>query len=77
MIIYSLVNNQPQQTSLIIYNFRGEVIKTLVNEEKTGGAYKIIWDGTDDHHVPVSSGVYLSILKSGTFKSVKKMIKIK
>ncbi|MBC8525290.1 MAG: T9SS type A sorting domain-containing protein [Candidatus Cloacimonetes bacterium] len=43
-----------------IYNIKGQLIKTLINNQtQKGGYYEIIWDGKDQHQNQVSSGVYL------------------
>ena len=39
--------------------------------------YSVVWDGTDDHCKPVSSGIYFYKLKSGKFEKTKKMLLMK
>lgn len=57
---------------LEIFNVRGQRVATLVNEEKAGGYYSVVWDAGD-----VSSGVYYYRIKAGEFTDVKKLIVIK
>ena len=52
-------------TSLVIYNLMGQKIRELVSEELDAGAHTFVWDGKDDVGMAVSSGIYLSRLKSG------------
>lgn len=47
------------EVSVRIYNNRGQLVKTLVNENKAAGTYQLVWDGRDDLGQPVSSGMYL------------------
>jgi len=61
-------------TKLILYNIRGQKIRTLVNQSQPEGRYQVLWDGKDDKGKEVSSGVYFYVLKSGQYKLTKKMI---
>lgn len=56
-ISYSLP--EPGTVSLTIYNLNGRVVRTLVDEEQSAGAYSRTWDAVDDAWAKVSSGVYL------------------
>jgi flagellar hook assembly protein FlgD len=42
-----------------IYNVRGQLVKTLLNQEMLAGTHSVIWDGKDGQGRSVSSGVYL------------------
>lgn len=56
-----------------IYDTRGELIKTLVNEEKPQGVYKIKFDASN-----LPSGIYFIKMTSGEgFEDSKKMVVIK
>ncbi len=57
-----------------IYNVKGEMIKTLVNEFKTPGNYTIKWNGFNEVGKRVTSGVYLYQMVADNFRSVKKMV---
>ena len=48
-----------------IFNILGEKVKTLVDEKKPAGAYKIIWDGQTDNGRAAASGVYIYRLQAG------------
>ncbi|MBE0433567.1 T9SS type A sorting domain-containing protein [candidate division WOR-3 bacterium] len=52
---------------LKIYNSAGQLIRTLVNEKRKAGNYKIQWDGTDNRNKLLPSGVYFIKLKGGDF----------
>jgi len=59
---------------LKIYDIRGKLVKTLVDEdEKTG--YKIVrWNGTDDKFCKLPTGVYFYRIKAGRFTDTKKFV---
>ena len=65
------------KVTIEVYNLKGQLVKTLVNEVKETGEYSINWNGTDKTNKPVSSGVYLYKMKSGNYTSSKKMILMK
>ena len=67
----------PIPTTLAIYNVLGQRVKTLVNEDKLPGHYKITWDGKDDSGDDVSSGVYFYRLKTEEQVQTKKLIYLK
>ena len=60
-----------------IYNVKGELVKTLVNREVATGNHSIIWNGENNSGKPVTSGLYLYKMKTGTYVSTKKMILLK
>jgi len=64
-------------TTLRIYNIRGQLVRTLMNESKIAGTYEVIWDGKDDRGKEVASGVYFYKIKAGDFTEAKKMILMK
>ena len=69
--------NSPVRTALTIYNILGRRVRTLLNEEKLPGHYKVTWDGKDEKGNEVGSGVYLYKLKAGEYEQVKKMVLLK
>jgi hypothetical protein len=48
--------------SLRIYDVAGRLIRNLMREEQGAGEQAILWDGLDDHGIPVSSGIYFARL---------------
>jgi len=71
------VGSSPHHVSLKIYNILGQLVKTLVNEEKLEGNYSVVWDGKDQSENEVSSGIYFYQLKTGEYAEVKKMLMLK
>ena len=62
---------------LEIYNVKGQLIKTLLNDTVSQGYHAVTWNGTDDKGQNVSSGLYLYKLTAKNYKSMKKMIMVK
>lgn len=60
-----------------IFNELGQVIRTLINDEKVVGEYTAVWDGKNDGGTQVASGLYFYQLRVNDFVSTKKMILIK
>ena len=63
--------------SIEIYNAKGQLVKTLVNEHKATGNYSIVWNGRDNNNQAVSSGVYFYKMLAGKYSSTRKMILMK
>ncbi len=74
-IRYSVKETSP--VTIEVYNLKGQLIRTLVNEVKTAGNYSVVWNGRDSHNQPVSSGVYFYKMNAGKYSSTKKMIMMK
>lgn len=70
VIKYSLPNSS--FVHLCVYNSLGQLVKTLVNEEKTPGNHNIIFDGSN-----LAGGIYIYQLKVNDFIANKKMILLK
>ncbi len=74
-IRYSVKETVP--VSIEVYNLKGQLVRTLVNEVKTAGNYSVVWNGRDSHNQPVSSGVYFYKMNAGKYSNTKKMIMMK
>jgi len=60
-----------------IYNIKGQIINTLVNEIKKPGDHKIMWNGENSNNNKVASGLYFYKIETIEFRDVKKMILLK
>ncbi|MBP6671969.1 MAG: cellulase family glycosylhydrolase [Bacteroidetes bacterium] len=58
--------------SLKVYDILGHEITTLVNEQKTAGAYSVVFNADK-----LPSGIYYYTLNAGKYSSTKKMIVMK
>lgn len=59
------------QVKISVFNARGQLIRTLVNQNKIAGTYQIVWDGKDNNGNLVSSGVYFFYIE--TKKEIKRI----
>jgi hypothetical protein len=48
-----------------VYNNRGQLVRTLVSEDKTNGNYLTYWNGRNDNGQPASAGCYFCCLRVG------------
>lgn len=74
-ISFSLKKNS--NVSIIVYNVKGQKVKSLVSDSYNQGTHSIVWNGLDDNNRPVSSGVYFYRMVSDEFQSTKKAIMMK
>ncbi len=65
------------RVKLTIYNTLGKTIRTLVNSLEPAGFKSVTWDGTNEAHVRVASGVYLCRLEAGDFTATRTLILMK
>lgn len=65
---------QAGEVALTIYNQLGQVIKTLVRNQREAGHYKVIWDARNDDGRKVSSGIYFYQIKASGFVQTNKMV---
>ncbi len=60
LISYHLSDTGPLK--LVIYNVLGQPVRTLVDESRAAGNYRIRWDARDDGGALLSTGVYIARL---------------
>jgi len=63
--------------SVKIYNVKGQLVRTLVNEELTAGLHKLVWTGTNDNNQNVGSGVYFARFETAGKTLTQKMVLMK
>nr|HPR17163.1 FlgD immunoglobulin-like domain containing protein [Candidatus Cloacimonadota bacterium] len=66
-----------ENVNLVIYNTKGEKVKTLVNNELEAGYHNFVWNGLDDNGKQSASGVYFYKMQTEKYQSTKKMILMK
>ena len=75
-IFYSIV--EEGNVELNVYNIKGQLVKSLLNEHQLIGNHTVIWDGTDINERKVSSGLYFYRLEvNDKIIDIKKMIMLK
>ncbi len=62
---------------LCIYNTKGQLVKTLINEKKYAGMQETNWNGTDSQGIACASGVYFCKMLYGSKTISKKLILMK
>ncbi len=62
---------------LVIYNLRGQKIRTLVDATLDPGEFNVSWDGRNDAGDLVSSGTYIYRMQAGSFISSQKMLLVR
>jgi len=65
------------RVEIIIYNVRGQRIRTLLDENRSPGHHSVIWNGRDDNGRTVSSGVYLYRITAGDNVATRRMLLMK
>jgi hypothetical protein len=61
--------------NLVIYNELGQKIRTLINDDLSGGLHEILWNGKNESGLSVPSGIYYArIIHNGLSKSIKMML---
>jgi len=71
-VAYSV--KEPARVWIGIYNVKGQLIRTLVNDDRATGHYTVVFDGRDDNGRSVSSGIYFLKMSAGDYRSTRKMI---
>ncbi len=56
-----------------IYDVKGTLVRTLVNEMDDAGTYPVTWDGTDATGANAPDGTYIATMTAGSFTSSVKM----
>ena len=72
---YSIEKDNDVEIS--IYNIKGQRVKSLLKEFSYSGIHSVIWNGTNDNNVKVSSGVYFYKISSGSNVTVGKVVLMK
>lgn len=60
-----------------VYNSRGQLVRTLINESKAAGTYRVVWDGKDSNNRSVSSGIYYFRMEAQDYVKTNKGLLIK
>ena len=87
---YSLLGNRPNpmngeteirfaipsdsRVSLKVYDVKGSLVKTIVDETIEAGYHSAIWNGMSESGQSVSNGIYFYRLTAGDFKESRKMV---
>ncbi|TDI87854.1 MAG: T9SS type A sorting domain-containing protein [Caldithrix sp.] len=56
-----------------IFNLKGQLIRTLVEQDYPAGKHSTLWDGKDDNARNVASGIYLYEMKAGDVREARRL----
>ena len=63
--------------SINIYDVKGIIVKSLINNNQRAGNGSIIWDATNNLGQSVSAGLYVYTIQVGDFRQSRKMVLVK
>jgi len=69
---FSLAN--AQHVEVVIYNIRGQRVRSLTNGPFPAGDHELIWTGRDDGDRGVASGVYFVRMKAGSVVMTQRLV---
>ena len=71
--------NVPREghAKLSVFNVRGQLVKTLVDDFKQAGSNEVVWHGVDSNNRSVASGVYFYRLETNGSSEVRRMVLMK
>jgi hypothetical protein len=59
--------------TITIFNTLGQKVRTLFSDAKPAGSHTLLWDGSNDQGITVSSGIYIYTIQAGDFVQSRKM----
>lgn len=62
---------------IVIFNSKGQKIKTLINSELSPGRHNLVWNGKNDENKPVSTGVYFYKMIAQDYEKINSMLLLK
>lgn len=65
------------RAELRIYDVRGRLVRTLVNEPRAAGVYHERWDGRSDDGRAVASGVYLLRFRAAGAEQTQRLLRLR
>jgi hypothetical protein len=74
-ISYSLA--EEGKVNISIYNIRGQLVRTLLNEQQDAGQHVIQWNGKDDYNNDCATGLYMYRFKAQDLDVIRKALMLK
>ena len=62
---------------LKIFDVRGLLVRTLVDDVRPAGRHSAVWKGRDDAGRAVASGVYFYRISAGEYRATRRMVLLK
>lgn len=69
--------NEAGYVKIIVYDIKGEHIKTLISCILQSGKHNVIWDGKNDDGIAVNSGIYFYKVETENIVKIKKAVLLK
>ncbi len=66
--------SEQSYVTVIIYDLRGKQVRSFINTIQNAGYKTVLWNGTDENGIAVSSGIYFYQLWAGNFVQTKRML---
>jgi flagellar hook assembly protein FlgD len=66
-----------RHVSIDIFDMRGRRVRHAVNRGFAEGTYAYTWDGRDDSGTPVPAGVYVAVMRSGSFFASRRLVLVR
>lgn len=73
----SFTLSEKAEANIQIYNLKGQIVREMGVIPYKSGVNTINWDGRDNSHNPVSSGIYFIRINTGTESHTHKMLMMK
>jgi len=68
---------KPGKVEIRIFDLQGRLVNQLVSEYQEVGKYSVVWNGSDNHGIPVPSGIYFYQISTGSYSKTRKAILMK
>jgi len=65
------------RVALRVYDFRGRLVRTLLDGMQTPGVKRAIWDGKDDRGGEAASGIYIVLLDAPGLRQARKATRVR
>ena len=70
-------SGEQHHTMLRIYDVKGVLVRTLVDEARSSGQHIVVWNGRDESGRMAAAGVYFYTLEAAGKRDTQKMVLLK
>jgi hypothetical protein len=74
-IVFTVAVQSPVR--LVVYDVSGRRVASLVDEPRSAGRYRAVWNGRDEGGNLVASGVYFYKVEIGSWSSTRKILRLR
>lgn len=67
----------PARVVLEVFDLQGRRIRQLLDERRSAGEHRIVWDGRNDSGVGVAPGLYFTRLRAGRAERAEKLVVVR